>query len=89
MAGVEKAKVGATAKTSNPQNSAIYQCTFNPIDNTVICVTGDGICRFLRIANQTLKPLPGAMEASHRRTCATRMSEERVVVATDTGELLR
>lgn len=31
----EKAKVGAVAKTSNPQNNPIYQCSFNPIDNTV------------------------------------------------------
>ena len=86
----EKAKVGAVAKTSNPQNSAIYQCSFNPIDNTVICVTGDGICRFLRITDQTLKPLPGAMGKREPQAylCHAWMSEERVVVATDTGELL-
>jgi len=86
----EKAKPSAVAKTSNPQNSAIYQCTFNPIDNTVICVTGDGICRFLRITDQTLKPLPGAMGKREPQAylCHAWMSEDRVVVATDTGELL-
>ena len=86
----EKAKVGAVAKTSNPQNNAIYQCSFNPIDNTVICVTGDGICRFLRITDQTLKPLPGGMGKREPQAylCHAWMSEERVVVATDTGELL-
>ena len=56
----EKAKVGAVSKSSNAQN-AVYQVSFNPVDNTVVCVTGDGICRFLRITDQTLKPLPGAM----------------------------
>ena len=56
----EKAKVGAVSKSSNQQN-AVYQVSFNPVDNTVVCVTGDGICRFLRITDQTLKPLPGAM----------------------------
>jgi WD40 repeat protein len=78
----EKAKVGAVAKTSNPQNAAIYQCTFNPIDNTVICVTGDGICRFLRITDQTLKPLPGAMGKREPQAylCHAWMSEDRVVV---------
>ena len=55
-----KAKVGAVSKSSNQQN-AVYQVSFNPVDNTVVCVTGDGICRFLRITDQTLKPLPGAM----------------------------
>ena len=48
------------AATGNAQN-AVFECSFNPIDNTVVCVTGDGICRFLRITDQTLKPLPGAM----------------------------
>ena len=86
----EKAKVGAVAKTSNAQNNAIYQCSFNPIDNSVVCVTGDGICRFLRITDQTLKPLPGGMGKREPQTylCHAWMSEERVVVATDTGELL-
>eukprot|EP00964_Phaeocystis_antarctica_P140150 scaffold104937_cov75-Phaeocystis_antarctica.AAC.10 len=56
----EKAKVGAVSKSSNAQN-AVYQVSFNPVDNMVVCVTGDGICRFLRITDQTLKPLPGAM----------------------------
>ena len=83
----EKAKVGAVAKTSNPQNSAIFQCSYNPIDNTVICVTGDGICKFLRITDQTLKPLPGAMGKREPQAylCHAWMSEERVVVATDNG----
>ena len=31
----EKAKVGAVSKTSTQQNAAIYECSFNPIDNTV------------------------------------------------------
>ena len=86
----EKAKVGAVAKTSNPQNNPIYHATFNPVDNSVICVTGDGICRFLRITDQTLKPLPGAMGKREPQAylCHAWMSEERVVVATDTGELL-
>ena len=83
----EKAKVGAVLKTSNPQNSAIFQCSYNPIDNTVICVTGDGICKFLRITYQTLKPLPGAMGKREPQAylCHAWMSEERVVVATDNG----
>ena len=86
----EKAKVGAVAKTTNANNNAIFQCSFNPIDPTVICVTGDGICRFLRITEQTLKPLPGAMGKREPQMylCHAWMSEERVVVATDTGELL-
>ena len=38
--------------TDYHQGAAVYQCSFNPIDNTVVCVTGDGICRFLRINEQ-------------------------------------
>jgi len=85
----EKAKVGAVSKSSNAQN-AVFECSFNPIDNTVVCVTGDGICRFLRITDQTLKPLPGAMGKREPQAylCHAWLSEERVVVATDTGDLL-
>jgi len=86
----EKAKVGAVYKASGSQAAAVYQCSFNPIDNTVVCVTGDGICRFLRINEQALKPLPGAMGKREPQgyLCHAWMSEDRVIVATDAGDLL-
>lgn len=86
----EKAKVGAVSKTGGNQGGAVYQCSFNPIDNTVVCVTGEGTCRFLRITEQTLKPLPGAMGKREPQgyLCHAWMSEDRIVVATDAGDLL-
>jgi hypothetical protein len=77
----EKAKVGAVAKTSNPQGAAIYECSFNPIDNSVICVTGDGICRFLRITDNVLKPLQQAMGKREPQAylCHAWMSEVRLL----------
>ena len=86
----EKAKVGAVYKASGSQAAAVYQCSFNPIDNTVVGVTGDGICRFLRINEQALKPLPGAMGKREPQgyLCHAWMSEDRVIVATDAGDLL-
>eukprot|EP00967_Tisochrysis_lutea_P077403 scaffold105095_cov27-Tisochrysis_lutea.AAC.1 len=86
----DKGKVGAASKPATAPTSAVYQCSFNPFDNSVVCVTGDGVCRFMRINEQILKPLPGAMGKREPQgyLCHAWMSEDRVIVATDSGDLL-
>lgn len=86
----DKGKVGAVSKPATAPTSAVYQCSFNPFDNSVVCVTGDGVCRFMRINEQILKPLPGAMGKREPQgyLCHAWMSEDRVIVATDSGDLL-
>ena len=74
---------------SNNQAPTIYGCSFNPHDASVMCVTGDSVCRFLRWADQVLKPLPsniGKREAQ-AYLCHAWVSDDRVIVATDTGDL--
>ena len=47
MWNVEKAvKVICTIKLATPAGSAIYKADFCPTDNSVVCVTGNGILRF-------------------------------------------
>ena len=36
----------------------IYQCSCSPLERSVTLVTGDGLCEFYRIQDQTLKPVP-------------------------------
>lgn len=83
----EKGKLGAASKQST---APIFQCSFNPYDSSVVCVTGDGVCRFMRVTDQLLKPLPGAMGKREPQgyLCHAWLSEDRVVVATDAGDLL-
>jgi cilia- and flagella-associated protein 57 len=37
--------------------TSIYQISFNPTDNTQLCVVGNGIFKLLRYSEGTLKPL--------------------------------
>ena len=49
---VSAARMTWAACVAWEQGAAVYQCSFNPVDNSVVCVTGDGICRFLRVTDQ-------------------------------------
>ena len=59
----QAAKVICSAKISSPGANgdpapAVNQADFCPTDASVICVTGDKIIRFFRVADVQLKPLP-------------------------------
>lgn len=86
----EKAKVIASVKASNSQTTAIHQCSFNPQDNTLVCISGNGLFRMLRCTEGTMKPLAAVVgkRDSQNMLCHAWVSEERVVVGTDNGELL-
>uniref|UniRef100_A0A7S0VMW2 Cilia- and flagella-associated protein 57 n=1 Tax=Hemiselmis tepida TaxID=464990 RepID=A0A7S0VMW2_9CRYP len=86
----EKAKFVATIKTAASPNSAIYQCSFCPTDNNLICVTGNGVFKQLKLVDSNLKQLPNALNKREPQNylCHTWLSEERVVMGTDTGDLL-
>ncbi|XP_041357286.1 cilia- and flagella-associated protein 57-like [Gigantopelta aegis] len=85
----EKSKVMATAKTSNPLNTAeVYQVSFNPQDNTQLCVIGNGIFKHFRYSEGNLKPFNFMKMEAQNYLCHAWVSEERVVVGTSTGHLL-
>jgi len=86
----EKAKFVATIKTAPSPGSAIYQCSFCPTDNNLICVTGNGVFKQLKLVDSNLKVLPNALNKREPQNylCHTWLSEERVVMGTDTGDLL-
>ena len=41
----------------NANGAATYQCDFCPVDNTVLCVSGNGFVRFLRQQEGMLRPV--------------------------------
>jgi hypothetical protein len=86
----EKAKFVASIKTAASQNSTIYQCSFCPTDNNLICVTGNGVFKQLKLVDSTLKVLPNALNKREPQNylCHAWLSDERVVLGTDTGDLL-
>eukprot|EP00286_Rhodomonas_abbreviata_P019738 CAMPEP_0181309260 /NCGR_PEP_ID=MMETSP1101-20121128/11919_1 /TAXON_ID=46948 /ORGANISM="Rhodomonas abbreviata, Strain Caron Lab Isolate" /LENGTH=1189 /DNA_ID=CAMNT_0023415733 /DNA_START=168 /DNA_END=3733 /DNA_ORIENTATION=- len=86
----EKAKVVAAVKTAATPNSVMYQCSFSPTDNNFITVTGNGVFKQLKLVDSNLKLLPNALNKREPQNylCHAWLSEERVVVGTDTGDLL-
>uniref|UniRef100_A0A061RT72 Wd repeat-containing protein 65-like n=2 Tax=Tetraselmis sp. GSL018 TaxID=582737 RepID=A0A061RT72_9CHLO len=91
----EKSKVASSFKTTNPTNSPVYQCLFNPADLGLVSVVGHGIFKVFKTTDSNLKLLPNALSKrdAQNYTCHAWMPEgsgekERVVVGTDTGELL-
>jgi hypothetical protein len=85
----EKAKVLAFTKSSNQQNSPIYQVSFNPQDNTQVCVTGHGIFKLFRYGENTLKQFAFQKgDVNRHYLCQSWINEERILVGTDIGKVL-
>ena len=86
----DKARVIATVKASHPANTPVYQASFYPMDPNFVCVCGQGLFRFYRLQDSTFKPMPNPMQKREPQNykCHAWVSEERVIIGTETGELL-
>ncbi|TKC38954.1 hypothetical protein EI555_020958 [Monodon monoceros] len=82
----EKQKVMAIVRTDT-QNNAVYQVSFNPQDNTQICVTGNGMFKLLRFAEGTLKQTNFQRGEPQNYLAHTWVSDDKIVAGTDTGRL--
>lgn len=83
----EKSKVMAVTKTSNPANNDIHQISFNPQDNTQICVIGNGIFKLFRYSEGNLKQFAFQKTEPQNYLSHAWISDERVIVGTDNGKL--
>ncbi len=64
------------------------QVTFNPQDNTQICVVGNGIFKLYRYSEGNLKQFAFQKTEPQNYLSQAWVSDERVIVGTDTGKLL-
>lgn len=69
-------------------SSFLLQVTFNPQDNTQICVVGNGVFKLFRYSEGNLKQFAFQKLEPQNYLCQTWVSDERVVVGTDNGKLL-
>ncbi|KAL0966818.1 hypothetical protein UPYG_G00300520 [Umbra pygmaea] len=83
----EKQKVMALVKTTNPTNP-INQVSFNPQDNTQVCVSGNRVFKLLRYAEGVLKQSSILKLESQNILSHAWMSPERIIAGTETGRLL-
>lgn len=65
----------------------ILQVSFSPQDNTQVCVTGNGMFKLLRFTEGTLKQTNFQRGEPQNYLAHTWVSDDRVVVGTDTGKL--
>ncbi|KXJ18311.1 cilia- and flagella-associated protein 57 [Exaiptasia diaphana] len=84
----EKAKVMAYTKSTSQLNAAVYQVSFNPQDNTQLCVVGNGIFKLFRYSEGNLKQFAFQKMEPQNFLCHTWLSDERIVAGTDNGRLL-
>ncbi|XP_028390638.1 cilia- and flagella-associated protein 57-like [Dendronephthya gigantea] len=84
----EKAKVMAFAKATNQTNSPVHQVSFNPQDNTQLCVVGQGIFKLFRYSEGNLKQFAFQKLDPQNFLSHAWLSDEKIVAGTDTGRLL-
>ncbi|KAL3131590.1 hypothetical protein ABBQ38_007889 [Trebouxia sp. C0009 RCD-2024] len=93
----EKSKVVASVKTTNAAGNPIYQCLFNPgavgEGNGIVSVVGSGIFKCFKTAENSLKLLTSALAKRDPQSYMAHAwlpegERERMVLGTDTGELL-
>ncbi|XP_063153827.1 cilia- and flagella-associated protein 57 isoform X2 [Candoia aspera] len=82
----EKQRTMAIIKV-DVQNNPLYQVSFNPQDNTQVCVTGYGIFKLYKYTEGTLKQTNFLRGESQNYLSHAWLSEEKVIVGTDTGKL--
>uniref|UniRef100_A0A8C6TUU5 Cilia and flagella associated protein 57 n=1 Tax=Neogobius melanostomus TaxID=47308 RepID=A0A8C6TUU5_9GOBI len=83
----EKQKVLATVTTGS-SNHLISQVSFNPYNNTQLCVSGSGVLRLFRYTEGSLKQTSYPKVESVNFLCHAWLTHDRVVAGTDSGRLL-
>ena len=84
----EKGKVVASAKVSNASGAPIHQADFCPADSSIVCISGNGIFKFLKITDGQLKPVQAAAKRDPMNyLCHAWLDGDRVIVAADNGNL--
>ncbi|KAJ3330947.1 Cilia- and flagella-associated protein 57 [Blyttiomyces sp. JEL0837] len=68
--------------------SCIYQVSFNPTDNTQICVVGNGIFKLFRYSEGFLKQVPFPKFEPRNFMCHCWTLEERLILGTEDGRIL-
>ncbi|XP_026533766.1 cilia- and flagella-associated protein 57-like isoform X3 [Notechis scutatus] len=69
------------------QNNPLYQVSFNPQDNTQVCVIGNGIFKLYKYTEGSLKQTNFLRGEPQNYLSHAWLSEEKVIVGTDTGKL--
>jgi len=86
----EKTKVLCFGRVAVQPEMPICETSICPYDSNVAIVVGDGCLKFLRNVEGTWKPVPGGLgkREPENNICHAWLTNERVIVGTDNGNLL-
>jgi WD40 repeat protein len=85
----EKARPLQYARVSNQAGAEIHQCSYCPTDPSVVCVTGNGVLRFLHLEQNEFKSIPFSIGKREPQNYLCHCwVEDRILVGTDTGDVL-
>ena len=85
----EKSKALQIAKVSNQSGAVIHQVSFCPTDPSVVCITGNGILRFLHLEQNEFKSIPFSMGKREPQNYLSHCwIDDRILIGTDSGDIL-
>lgn len=88
----ETAVSNGAYKTSDSKDQKVLQCSFNPLDSSILCVTGEQIFKCYKLTEKAFKSLPTNLGAKNKQTvlCHSWLPEANgmILLAMDSGELL-
>eukprot|EP00927_Polykrikos_kofoidii_P004457 TRINITY_DN11755_c0_g1_i1.p1 TRINITY_DN11755_c0_g1~~TRINITY_DN11755_c0_g1_i1.p1 ORF type:complete len:1221 (-),score=291.71 TRINITY_DN11755_c0_g1_i1:257-3919(-) len=84
----DKMRLVASAKVSNAQNAPIRECSFNPMDSSVVTVVGDGIFKFFQMKEGSLKQMPVQAPKLANFLCHAWLTDDKLLVCAESGELM-
>ncbi|KAJ1455139.1 quinon protein alcohol dehydrogenase-like superfamily [Pelagophyceae sp. CCMP2097] len=77
------------ASTRVSQGAVVNQVDFCPQDATVVCATGQGLLKFMRISESQFRPIASNQKREPQSyACHCWLPEERLVAATTAGDLV-
>ncbi|KAI9344641.1 quinon protein alcohol dehydrogenase-like superfamily [Obelidium mucronatum] len=82
------ANSNSNAGKENLFGSVVYQVSFNPNDNSQLCVIGNGIFKMFRYAEGALKPFLFQKFEARNFLCHCWTADERIIIGTDDSRIL-
>jgi WD40 repeat protein len=84
----EKGRPIQAARVSNKIGAAVHQCSYCPTDATVVCVSGNGILRFLHLEQSEFKSIQFSMGKREPQNYLCHCwIDDKILVGTDTGDI--
>ncbi|OAF69544.1 WD repeat-containing protein [Intoshia linei] len=84
----EKSKILATIKSCTQPNCFVSQISFNPQDNTQVCIIGQGVFKIYRYNENAFKQVSFQKIEIQEFTCHSWLADDRLAIGTLTGKIL-